>query len=82
MTAHFPDKHKPTATPSVPQSVDPSELADRLDFAKAALGSSTGLPEETRRELETSLDDAETVLRSAAAEDTILVRIKSLFSEG
>ncbi len=81
MPAQFPDKNRHAKVPGASPNVDASELADCLEFARAALESSGGLPAETRRELEHSLDYAETVLRRAAAEDTISVRIKSLFSE-
>lgn len=61
--------------------IDMLELADCIAFARGSLGSDSSLPEETRREINQSLEYAEATLRRATAEKTIFVRVTELLTD-
>lgn len=81
MPDSIPDRSKSVHPPEVERNIDMRELADCIANARGSLGSDSSLPEETRREINQSLEYAEATLRRATAEKSIFVRIKKLLSD-
>jgi hypothetical protein len=81
MPGSIPDRSKSVHPPELERHIDMSELADCIANARGSLGSDSSLPEETRREINQSLEYAEATLRRATAEKSIFDRIKKLLSD-